>query len=520
MPELDAITTEVLWTRLISVVDEAALTLHRTSFSTVVRESHDYTCMLLDPNGRALAQATRSVPSFIGTLPNSVRAFLRKFPAETLSAGDFIICNDPWLGTGHLPDLTAAMPIMRGVDLIGFAGVIAHLPDIGGRRRAPDNKDIYEEGLQIPIAKLYDDGKPNEVLMELIRRNVRVPDEVSGDIHAMRGACEAMRSGILEVIEAYGQPDLQLIGAEIIGRSERAMRRAIREIPDGQYASVTPIDSFDSRQPLEIACRIEVDGEQMTIDFAGTSAQNTSPLNAVLGYTRAYTIYALKCVLLPDVPNNEGDTLPYTVTAPEGCFLNPIYPAAVEARATVGHYATSAVLNSLALALPDRVPAESGAPLHGFALRGVKGGRACAGIFFFNGGFGARPDADGLAALSFPTNVSNTPVEVLERAFPVRFHEKSLLVGSGGNGRYNGGDGQRVTMEIVGEQPVNLVLLSQRLNYPPVGRNGGEPGRAEHIYLNGEAVEGATPFNLGAGNVFTLELPSGGGFGLPEDREP
>jgi N-methylhydantoinase B len=516
VPSLDPITTEIIWTRLISVVDEAALTLHRTSFSTVVRESHDYTCMLLDASGRAIAQATRSVPSFIGTLPYSVRAFLKKFPAKGLNRGDFIISNDPWLGTGHLPDLTAAAPLFRGDRLIGFAGAIAHLPDIGGRRRAPDNTDIFEEGLQIPIVKLYEADTLNTTMMEVIERNVRVPEQVSGDIHAMRGACESMQVGLDALLANYGLEDLEAIGNEIVGRSERAMRSAIDAVPDGSYSVITPIDSFDSTRPLEIHCKIDVQGDVINVDFTGTSPQNPTPLNAVLGYTSAYTIYALKCILMPEVPNNEGDTLPFTVTAPQGCFLNPVYPAAVEARATVGHYATSAVLNALALALPDRVPAESGAPLHGFALRGTKDGHPCAGIFFFNGGFGARPTADGIDALSFPTNVSNTPVEVLERSFPIRFHEKSLITGSGGEGQFRGGDGQRITMEIVGDEAVNLVMLSQRLNYAPVGRQGGGDGQVERIYLNGEPVEGGKPFRVGAGNVFTLELPSGGGFGVPE----
>jgi N-methylhydantoinase B len=516
VPSLDPITTEIIWTRLISVVDEAALTLHRTSFSTVVRESHDYTCMLLDVSGRAIAQATRSVPSFIGTLPYSVRAFLKKFPAEGLSRGDFIISNDPWLGTGHLPDLTAAAPLFRGDRLIGFAGAIAHLPDIGGRRRAPDNTDIFEEGLQIPIVKLYEADTLNTTMMEVIERNVRVPEQVSGDIHAMRGACASMQVGLDALLANYGLEDLEAIGNEIVGRSERAMRSAIDAVPDGSYSVITPIDSFDSTRPLEIHCKIDVQGNVINVDFTGTSPQNPNPLNAVLGYTSAYTIYALKCILMPEVPNNEGDTLPFTVTAPQGCFLNPVYPAAVEARATVGHYATSAVLNALALALPDRVPAESGAPLHGFALRGTKDGHPCAGIFFFNGGFGARPTADGIDALSFPTNVSNTPVEVLERSFPIRFHEKSLITGSGGEGQFRGGDGQRITMEIVGDEAVNLVMLSQRLNYAPVGRQGGGDGQVEKIYLNGEPVEGGKPFRVRAGNVFTLELPSGGGFGVPE----
>ncbi len=516
--KLDPVTTEVLWTRLISGVDEAALTLHRTSFSTVVRESHDYTCMVLDPRGRAVAQATRSVPSFIGTLPMSVQAFLARFPAETLRPGDVILSNDPWIGTGHLPDLTLAAPLFHHDRLVGFAGVIAHMADIGGRRRAPDNQDIFEEGLQIPILKLYEAGQRNETLFDIIARNVRIPGEVLGDLHAMVGATEKMEQAVGRLLREYDLPHLGLLSDEIIGRTEAAMRAAIRAVPDGRYHSVTMIDTFDSSRPLRMECTIQVAGDEMHVDFAGSSPQNPSPLNSVLGYTRAYATYALKCVLLPDVPNNEGNVLPIRIDAPEGSFLNPRYPAAVEARATVGHYATSAVLNTLALALPDRVPAESGIPLHGFTVSGDRNGEPFSSIFFFSGGQGARPGQDGLPTLSFPTNVSNTPVEILERKLPLRIVEKSLREGSGGDGRWRGGCGQRVVLEVTNPGGLTATLLSQRLCFAPVGRRGGAPGALEQVLLNGEPVQGDKSFRLKLHDVFTLELPGGGGWGPASTR--
>jgi N-methylhydantoinase B len=520
MNVLDPITVEVLWTRLISAIDEAALTLHRTSFSTVVRESHDYTCMVLAPDGQAVAQSTRSIPSFIGTLPMSVKAFLRKYPAETLRPGDVIISNDPWTGTGHLSDLTLATPIFHQDRLVGFAGAIAHMGDIGGRRRAPDNKDIYEEGLQIPILKLYEAGRRNETLFEIICRNVRVPDEITGDIHAMVGACEKMRTGVAGLLSEYAMPDLWNLANRIIDLTHAAMSRAIGGIPDGVYQTVTPIDSFDTKSPLEIHCRMDVRGDRMMVDFAGSSPQNPSPLNSVLGYTRAYSTYALKCVLLPDVPNNEGNSLPISITAPEGCFLNPRYPAAVEARATVGHYCTSAIFHTLAKAIPERVPAESGIPLHGFTMSGWNDGRPFSTIIFFSGGQGARPDQDGSSTLSVPTNVSTTPVEILERSFPVRIGDKSLLRGSGGDGKFRGGLGERLALEVVSPHPVHISVLSQRLNFPPRGRQGGRNGSLERILLNNEPVEASRPFQLTKGDVIVLELPGGGGFGPVEERDP
>lgn len=520
MDELDPITVEVLWTRLISVIDEAGLTLHRTSFSTVVRESHDYTCMVLSPDGQAVAQATRSIPSFIGTMPMSVKAFLKKYPADTLRPGDVVISNDPWIGTGHLPDITLATPIFHEGSLVGFAGAIAHMGDIGGRRRAPDSRDVYEEGLQIPILKLYEAGKANETLFDFICQNVRTPDEVAGDIHAMVGACEKMRTGVADLLVEYAMPDLEELSAKIIELTRTAMSRAISDIPDGEYSTITPIDSFDSSRPLEIHCRLRVLGDRIEVDFAGSSPQNPSPLNAVLGYARAYSIYALKCVLLPDVPNNEGNYLPITITAPEGCFLNPRYPAAVEARANVGHYCTSAIFNTLAEAIPERVPAESGIPIHGFTMSGMHADRPFSTIFFYTGGLGARPDQDGISTLSFPTNISTTPIEVLERSFPVRILDKSLLPGSGGEGKFRGGLGERVALEVVSQQPVNIVVLSQRLKFPPRGRQGGGDGRLERILLNDETVEAGSPFELSKGDVLVLELPGGGGFGPAEERDP
>ena len=520
MEELDPITVEVLWTRLISVIDEAGLTLHRTSFSTVVRESHDYTCMVLAPDGQAVAQATRSIPSFIGTLPTSVKAFLRKYPAETLRPRDVMISNDPWIGTGHLPDVTLATPIFHEARLVGFAGAVAHMSDIGGRRRAPDSKDIYEEGLQIPILKLYEAGKANQTLFEIIRQNVRTPDEVTGDIHAMVGACEKMRTGVADLLAEYAMPDLKELASKIIELTRAAMSRAISEIPDGEYRTVTPIDSFDTSRPLAIHCKLQVRDDKIVVDFAESSPQNPSPLNAVLGYTRAYSIYALKCVLLPDVPNNEGNYLPITITAPEGCFLNPRYPAAVVARASVGHYCTSAIFNTLAEAIPERVPAESGIPVHGFIMSGMNVDRPFATMFFCTGGQGARPDQDGISTLSFPTNVSTTPVEVLERSFPVRVLEKSLLPGSGGEGKFRGGLGERVALEVVSEQAVNISLFSQRLKFAPLGRQGGGNGRLERILLNDEPVEAGSPFELSKGDVLVLELPGGGGFGPAKERDP
>lgn len=515
---MDQIDLDILHTRLIASVDEAALTLHRTSFSTVVRDSHDYTCLLMDARGRGVAQASRSIPSFLGTLPVTVRAFIGKWGADGFREGDLLATNDPWLGTGHLPDLTMAMPVFHGGRLVAFAGVIAHLPDVGGRRRAPDSVDIYEEGLQIPLLKAKRGGEWDATFVEFVRTNVRVPDEVVGDIHAMAGACERLAGATTDLLAHYGLADLAELSDSVISRTDGAMRRAIAALPDGVYRSETPVAQMDGSSRT-IRCAITVSGETMDIDFAGSSPQGKGSLNSPLLYSQAYALFAVKAMLLPHVSNNDGTGMSITIRAPEGTMISARRPGAVEARAAVGHFVPVAVLNALADALPDRVPAESTAPVQGIGLRGAHRGRAFAGLLFFAGGQGANAFGDGEACLTFPTNVSCTPAEIIEQKFPVRIVEKALIPDSGGAGRHRGGLGQRVSLLSVADGEILATLLADRSGRPARGRNGGGDGRAERILLNGRPVSVAKALILQPGDVLTLETPGGGGWGDAAERD-
>jgi N-methylhydantoinase B len=515
---LDPITVDIIHTRLVSTVDEAALTLHRTSFSTVVRDSHDYTCLLMDEQGRGIAQASRSIPSFLGTLPVTVKAFLSKWGSSGLEPGDVLATNDPWLATGHLPDLTIAMPIFVGGRLVGFSGAIAHLPDIGGRRRAADSVDVYEEGFQMPPIKLKRRGEWNETLIELLRANVRVPDEVVGDLHAMAGACERLAQSTVGLLKHYELAGLTEIADSVISRTDRAMRQAIAALPRGVFHSETPVEQMDG-SVRTIKCALTISDEGIDIDFAGSSPQVKGSLNSPLLYTQAYGLYAVKAVLLPNVANNDGTGAAVKIHAPPGTMISAQRPCAVEARAAVGHFVPVAVLNALAQALPERVPAESTAPVQGIGLRGTHKGKPFAGLVFFSGGQGAHVKGDGSPCLSFPTNVSCTPTEVLEEKYPVRVLEKTLIADSGGTGRHRGGLGQRVSLLNICEGELLATVLACRTAYPARGRHGGSPGRTEKILVNGEPVNVAKALVLQPGDVLTLECPGGGGFGPVEQRE-
>jgi N-methylhydantoinase B len=409
----DPIELEILWKRLISVVDEAAAAFVRTCFSTLVRDGNDFAIVLTDAEGRSLAQSTMSLPGFIGCLPATVRHFLDKYPSATMKATDVFITNDPWKGSGHIHDVTTATPIFRGDKLVAFAAVVSHLPDIGGKLRSNSSREIYEEGLQIPLMKLIDDGAPNQVLIEMITQNIRVPEQGMGDIWAQVSACRMMGERLQGLLDTV---DLEVLGAQVRQRSEQAMREAIRQIPDGVYTSTVQHDGFEA--PIMIECELTVNGDQIDIDYAGTSAQLPRALNVVPIYTFAYTVYGLKALLCPDIPNNEGSFLPITTRAPLGSLLNPTYPAASGGRSAIGHLLPAATFKALAQVLPEKVWA-GGSPNSSLTMSGEYRGKRYAVVNFLNAGQGATAQRAGFSALSFPANLGNTPVEMMESLAPI-----------------------------------------------------------------------------------------------------
>lgn len=507
----DSVTLQVMWGRLVATVDEAAATLVRTAFSTIVRDSNDYACVLTDTRGRSLAQSSLSIPSFIATLPRTVGAMLERYPLSDLRPGDVIVTNDPWLGTGHLNDLSMAVPIFREGSIVAFAASAAHLPDIGGRIRAPDASELFEEGLLIPITKLVDAGQINSQLVELIEANVRVPLQVMGDIWAQAAANHRAGTSLLALMGDYSLPDLEELAAEIHNRSEAAMRKAIRAVPDGKYSFTVAGDGMSA--PIQIQIQIEVAGDTIHVDYSGSTSQVPHALNVVPTYTFAYTAFALKCVLDPQLPNNEGCFAPIEVSAPLGSILNPRRPAAVGARALTGHLLPPAVFGALHSALPRRVQAASGSPLWGIQLAGEEPTGTYAGLFFFNGGQGASASQPGADCLSFPSNMAATPVEVIERTMPLRVVEKSIRRGSGGAGVNPGGRGQNLSLKHVGRAPASLTFMAERTKHPAFGLAGGEAGATGQVLLNGVEIDPKSRYRLQPGDELVCRTPGGGGYG-------
>jgi N-methylhydantoinase B len=505
----DPIELEILWKRLISVVDEAAAAFVRTCFSTLVRDGNDFAIVLTDAQGRSLAQSTMSLPGFIGCLPATVRHFLDKFPAATMKPGDVFITNDPWKGSGHIHDVTTATPIFRDGHLVAFAAVVSHLPDIGGKLRSNSSREIYEEGLQIPLMRLLDGGEPNQVLIEMISQNIRVPEQGMGDIWAQVSACRMMADRLQGLLDTVS---LDALGAEVRRRSEKAMRDAIRQIPDGVYRSTVQHDGFEA--PLVIECALKVDGDRIEIDYAGTSPQLARALNVVPIYTFAYTVYGLKALLCPDIPNNEGSFLPISTQAPLGSLLNPTYPAASGGRSAIGHLLPAAVFKALAEVLPDKVWA-SGSPNSSMTMSGEYRGKRFAVVNFLNAGQGATARRPGFSALSFPANLGNTPVEMMESLAPIRVLRREIRRGSGGRGKHDGGCGISFEFEILADAAeVSASFLMTQLKSSPAGLAGGSAGKPGRLVVNGQEVDPTEPRVLKAGDRILMETAGGGAYGV------
>ena len=510
----DPIHLEILWNRMIAAVDEAAASLLRSAFSTVVRESYDFSCVVTDAEGHALAQASDSIPSFIGTLPDTVKHFIAAFPPDTLSPGDVLITNDPYMGTGHLPDISVCRPLFSGSILVGFAASTAHAPDIGGKIRSPEPREIYEEGLQIPLLKLHEAGVPNQTLMAILRKNVRVADQVEGDLEAQLGALTIMERRIDELITTYGLTDLRDLSLAVRARTEAAVRAAIAALPDGRYAARVETDGLaDTR--LEINVEVEIAGDAVRIDFAGSSEQVPKAVNCPLCYTRAMSSYAIKAALAPELPNNDGALRPITLTAPEGSIVNPSPPASVGSRVLTGHYIPALVMDALAGIAPDKVLAGAGSPIWCVNINGSRAdGTPAAGLFFFNGGMGASASGDGLSCVSWPSNISATPAEEIEHRLPIRVIRRSLREGSGGPGAFTGGRGQEVELEYTGSKPGAVAFLAERTKAPANGIAGGGKGAPGRLEIDGKPADPKAQHLIQPGSRIVLATPGGGGYGV------
>ncbi len=518
----DPVALQVIWTRLITIADEAAATLRRTSFSPIVRESNDFACVIFDAHGTAMAENTIGIPSFNMTLSRTLAHFLKVRPAAEWKNGDVGICNDPWLTSGHIPDTTVLAPVFADGRLVAWTGSIAHMADMGGTLWSADTREVFEEGLRLPPLLLLREGEWNRDVEAIVRANSRLPDQVFGDIAAQVAAGETAARALRDLLAREGIDDLTPVSEEICSRTERLMRHAISEIPDGVYRSTVDLDGT-GEEPVHIEVAVTVSGEELFIDYEGTSPQVGRALNVVMNYTEAYSCYPIKCALDPTTPRNEGTYRMIHVSAPEGSILNPRFPAPVHARQLVGHCLAAALYQALAPALGEKIIAESGsAPTLRVIISGFRENRRrYTSILFINGGMGSRAERDGLSATCFPSNVVCGSMEIIEALSPLRIWRKELACDSGGAGRFRGGLGQDVEVELTGDNPALLSLLVERVRHPALGVLGGKAGAPSRVVWNGREtgfpLKGKSP--IAAGDRLRVRYPGGGGYGDPRLRD-
>ena len=521
--DFDPISLEIMWSRLINITEECWTTIRRTAFSLIIGEVQDFGCELLDAAGNSLAHSPRSMPVFNLALPKAVKALLRAFPQDSLRQGDVLITNDPWLCAGHLFDIAIVTPVFRGSELVGAVGSVAHCSDIGGTRDSLSVREIYEEGLQIPPMKFYRAGQLNDDLMAIIRSNVRKPEMVLGDLQAQYSANAVGVTRLLGFMQEYDLEDLTPLAQVIQGRSERAMRDAIYRVPDGSYRHSIEFDSFGTS--FVITANITVGGEELHVDWEAPPQVDRGGINSTLNYTASHTVYALKCILTPDIPSNAGCYAPIHVTAPEGSLLNCTYPAGVNIRTNTGWFTGPAIFGCLAEALPDRVQAFTGLPII-IGAYGRHRDETYNDYMFQGGGQGGGAHGDGKNGLLYPTSAGNTSVEMFETRTPLLVEEKSYLPDSGGTGSYRGGLAQRVRVRKLYNdgEPVLLSLISYNMIHPIPGLFGGRAGRLPDLQvrqngalLTGKEVRGIAELKH-SDDYAVVDLPGGSGYGNPQER--
>ena len=528
MTPLDRIRMQLQWNRLLSVVEEQAQTLVRTAFSTAAREAGDISAGAFDTSGRMLAQAVTGTPGHVNAMAASVRSFLAKYPLETMEQGDVLVTNDPWLGTGHLNDFTAVTPTFRGGRIAALFAATTHVADIGGRGFGPDGRQVYEEGLNIPIMPLAKRGAFNPLVLEIVRANVRNPVEVEGDLYSLAACNEVGARGLVGMMDEFGLTDLEDLSRYIIDTSRTGMLAEIRDLPHGTYRNAMRIDGYE--REIDLVAAVTVDDTGMSVDFDGTSPVSSYGINVPITYTEAYASFGVRCVVGSRIPNNAGSLSVVRVTAPVGTILNAPHPCAVTARHVIGQMLPDVVLGCLGQVIPERVPAEGTSCLwnpvflggHGMTGDDLQSGPAFAMNAFHAGGTGGRPGKDGLDATAFPSGVRNTPVEVNETIAPLVFWRKEYRRDSGGPGAFRGGTGQIMEVAHAGDSGFAINTMFDRVNHPPRGRDGGRPGRTGRIYLKSGAAEfkGKGRQVIPRGDRLVLEMPGGGGLGDPLDRDP
>ncbi len=521
---LDRLRLQLLWDRLLAIVEEQAQTLIRTAFSTTVREAGDLSTGVFDTDGQMLAQAITGTPGHVNAMAASVGFFLSKHPLETLEPGDVLVTNDPWHGTGHLNDFTVVTPVFRKGRAIALFAATSHIADVGGLGFGPDGRQVFEEGINLPIGYLFRAGKINATLIEILRANVRDPRAAEGDLYSLTACNKAGSESLLAAMDEFSLDDLEAVGEMIIDNSRSAMLEEIRELPKGTWHNTMQVDGYS--EPVDLVCCVTISDEGITVDWQGTSGTSTRGINVPLTYAQAYTSFGVRCVIGNDIPNNAGSLGVVRVTAPAGCILNAPRPSAVSARHAIGQMLPDVVLGCLDEPLGGQVPTEGAACLFGPVFLGgegmIAGSRSEPFVMnaFYTGGTGARPEKDGLSCTAFPSGVRSTPVEITENSAPLVIWRKEYLPDSAGNGQFRGGFGQIMEFGHSNDEAFAVSKMFDRIDHPPRGKHGGGDGAPASVYIkDGPTLKGMGRELIPAGSRMVLETAGGSGRGHPEDRD-
>ena len=516
---------QIIWDRLIAIVEDQAQTLVRTAFSTTVREAGDLSAGLFDNQGRMLAQAITGTPGHVNAMAASVKFFLEKFEIASLKPGDVLLTNDPWLGTGHLNDFTVVTPVFYQDSLIGLFAATSHIADVGGLGFGADGKQVYEEGINLPIGYLFKQGTVNATLIEILRANVRDPDAAEGDLYSLASCNKVASDSLIEAMKEFSIGNLDATADRVIETSRNAMLTHISELPEGAWTNSMKIDGY--HEPIDLKCKIVISAKGINIDWSGTSKKSVHGINVPLTYAQAYSCFGVRCLIGNDIPNNSGSLSVIRVSAPLGCILNAPRPAAVSARHMIGQMLPDVVMGALDEPLQQNVIAEGAACLYGPVFYGGKDfvSESKSEPFvmnaFYTGGTGARPKKDGLSCTAFPSGVRGTPVEIAETSSPMIMLKKEYRPGSGGEGEFRGGLGQIIEFAHIEKEPFYVSKMFDRINNPPRGRHGGRGGKPARVYLKDDRVlNGMGRELIPAGKTFVLETAGGGGLGKAESRDP
>lgn len=515
----DPVWLQAMWTRLITIANECWIATYRSSHSTIISEALDIGCEILDSRGGSLAHGTRSIPVFNMIMPGVVRAVLAKF-GTAVAPGDVFITNDPWICAGHLPDIAIVTPVFRNDKLVAFAASVANLSDIGGNLNRPLNREIYEEGLQIPMLRLCEGGARVGPVWELILANVRTADEVEGDLEAMIAGNGLASKGIAALLNYAGIESLDDVSDAICDRSEMAMRAAIESLPDGVSRSSWTADGFDS--PVELHAEIEVRGSEVFIRFPDAPHQvDVGAFNSTLNYTQAHANYAMKCLLAPNMPTNEGCFRPIRVEAQRGTVFNCVHPAAVDMRTRIGWQVHPLIFKAMETFLPTTVPAGCGQP----SLLSLDGrwrdGRRFQEHLMLGAGMGAWAGGEGESNSTFPSTAASGSIEILEHRSPIAVTSRSLVAHSGGAGQHSGGLGEELTVQLREGDGASLRVVTalERMTVGPFGISGGEPGgKAELVYVDQSGAHAVLErvVELVPGELLTVRTAGGGGYGVAD----